>query len=148
MLTAGLAAWSAWSGLIAPLAATAPANHTPTGTAAPEAPPLQTPPRGRGVRHRQIGTVAHLTLDRPEKLNALDLDLVHALHDALDRCANDPAVDVVVIDGAGDTTFSAGGDVRAVRAAQLTGEAYGAHFFHELYALTPGSTLFPSPTSR
>jgi 2-(1,2-epoxy-1,2-dihydrophenyl)acetyl-CoA isomerase len=54
-----------------------------------------------------------VTLDRPERLNALDLDHVVALRDSLRELATDPAVRVVVLTGAG-RGFSAGGDVTAM----------------------------------
>jgi 2-(1,2-epoxy-1,2-dihydrophenyl)acetyl-CoA isomerase len=52
-------------------------------------------------------------LDRPERLNALDLDHVVALRDALRELATDSTVRVVVLTGAG-RGFSAGGDVTAM----------------------------------
>jgi 2-(1,2-epoxy-1,2-dihydrophenyl)acetyl-CoA isomerase len=59
------------------------------------------------------GAIATVTLDRPERLNALDLDHVVALRDALRELAADAAVRVVVLTGAG-RGFSAGGDVTAM----------------------------------
>jgi methylglutaconyl-CoA hydratase len=52
-------------------------------------------------------------LDRPDKRNALDRTLVEALAEALDRCADDPAVRVVAISGAG-RDFCAGADLEAL----------------------------------
>lgn len=45
--------------------------------------------------------IAVLTLNRPDKLNALSYELVEALHDALDAAGNDNTVRVVVLTGAG-----------------------------------------------
>lgn len=45
--------------------------------------------------------IAVLTLNRPDKLNALTYELVEALHDALDAAGNDNTVRVVVLTGAG-----------------------------------------------
>lgn len=58
--------------------------------------------------------VATLTLNRPESLNALNLELIAALRDATARVAYDPAVRVVVIRGAGEH-FMAGGDLKWFR---------------------------------
>jgi enoyl-CoA hydratase len=52
-----------------------------------------------------------LTLDRPEKRNALSIAMRDELSDALDELADDASTKVVVLTGAGDT-FSAGFDLR------------------------------------
>lgn len=56
--------------------------------------------------------IATLTIDRAERLNAMD-SLAHLeLSNALDALANDPAVRVLVLTGAGDRAFSAGRDLK------------------------------------
>ena len=69
---------------------------------------------GRGERPRlgfeTRGPVAVLTLDRTEKLNAIDGPMIAALHAALDRAERDAAVRAVVLRGAG-RAFSAGFDL-------------------------------------
>jgi methylglutaconyl-CoA hydratase len=59
--------------------------------------------------------VATLTLDRPEKHNALDAELIAALNQAAGRLGLDPGVRVVVLTGAGES-FCAGGDLRWMKA--------------------------------
>jgi enoyl-CoA hydratase len=54
-----------------------------------------------------------LTLNRPERRNALSPELVMALTDAVVAAGRDPAVRAVVITGAGDKAFCAGGDLGA-----------------------------------
>ncbi|MCP5042241.1 MAG: hypothetical protein GY944_14540 [bacterium] len=54
--------------------------------------------------------VATLTLNAPEKLNALGSQMLDELNDALDRCAADPDLRVVVLTGAG-RGFCAGADL-------------------------------------
>jgi len=54
--------------------------------------------------------VASLTLNRPEKKNALSMALRDELSDALDVCGADPEVKAVILGGAGDT-FCAGFDL-------------------------------------
>jgi len=57
--------------------------------------------------------VATLTLNRPERLNALGGTLREDLHDAVTRAAEDPAVRVMIVTGAGKG-FCSGGDVKAM----------------------------------
>ena len=59
------------------------------------------------------GPVATITLNRPEKLNALTLPMLAALDEALLAIDADPDVRVVVIKGSGPKAFSAGADVVA-----------------------------------
>ena len=55
--------------------------------------------------------VAILTLNRPEKLNAMNRKLVQELHRAVKEMESDDSVGCIVITGAGDRAFSAGGDI-------------------------------------
>lgn len=59
--------------------------------------------------------IATLTLNRPERLNALSNDMIDALLDALARLGSDPAVGAIVLAGSG-RAFCAGGDVKAMGA--------------------------------
>jgi enoyl-CoA hydratase len=59
------------------------------------------------------GPVAVITLDRPERRNALDPATVDALVDALDASDADPAVRALVLTGTGDRAFCAGMDLAA-----------------------------------
>ena len=63
------------------------------------------------VRNR----VGILTLNRPDKLNALTVEMNEAAEEALQRFAEDPAVGCVVLTGEG-RGFCAGGDVAAMHA--------------------------------
>lgn len=56
--------------------------------------------------------VATITLNRPEKLNAMNASLLQGAVDALEHAANDSAVRVVIVTGAG-RGFCAGGDLQA-----------------------------------
>ena len=64
------------------------------------------------------GAVAHLRFNRPDVLNALDVDLAHALLEACQSLAGDGAVRVVVLSGNG-RAFMAGGDLAAMRTAPV-----------------------------
>lgn len=63
-----------------------------------------------------------LTLDRPDKRNALSPELARALVDALGRAAKDARVRAVLLTGAG-SAFCAGGDIDAMRARRGNAEA-------------------------
>ena len=60
--------------------------------------------------------VAVLTLNRPDRLNALSEEMVRALCEALPRLGADPAVGAIVLTGAG-RGFCAGGDVKRMAEA-------------------------------
>jgi len=55
--------------------------------------------------------IALLTLNRPQKLNALNYQTNDRLLSLLDRIEDDTAIQAVIITGAGDRAFSAGGDI-------------------------------------
>lgn len=63
------------------------------------------------VIHEMRGAVALLTLNRPEKLNALSYALVDRLMQLLDAIENDTKVRAVILTGGGDRAFSAGADI-------------------------------------
>ena len=55
--------------------------------------------------------VALITLNRPEKLNALSFGLVHELDEELTQLEDDDAIKAVILTGAGERAFSAGADI-------------------------------------
>ena len=55
--------------------------------------------------------VAQITINRPEKLNSFRSKTLDELADAFDDASNDGAIGVVVLTGAGDKAFCAGGDI-------------------------------------
>jgi enoyl-CoA hydratase/carnithine racemase len=65
------------------------------------------------VRCDIAGHVAVITLARPDKLNALDMDMVTALERACRAIEETPDVRVAILTGEGDKAFSAGGDIEA-----------------------------------
>jgi len=97
------------------------------------------------------GAIGHILLNRPKALNALTLGMVEVIAPALDAWAADPAIKAVVIRGAGDRAFCAGGDVRAVWDAgweRKRGEGDGALtavFFGGEYRLNRQIKRFPKP---
>ena len=63
------------------------------------------------------GSSAWLTINRPDRRNALSPDVVDGLLAGLGRAASEAGVRVIVLTGAGDRTFSAGGDLGAMAPA-------------------------------
>jgi enoyl-CoA hydratase/carnithine racemase len=82
------------------------------------------------------GRVGRILLNRPKALNALTLPMIRDCTRVLHDWAEDPHVHAVVIAGAGDRAFCAGGDIRALRDARVSGDqAFVDSFFAEEYAL-------------
>ncbi len=92
------------------------------------------------------GALGRLTLDRPEALNAIDLGMIRALAAALQAWRDDPAVRVVLIDGAGDRGLCAGGDVRGLYDQVVAGRPEDPGFFFRAeYALNALIAQYPKP---
>lgn len=81
------------------------------------------------IRTERKGSVELITIDRPERRNALDVPSMHALRRALQRTATDLSVRAVLLTGAG-SAFSAGGDVTVMGEYLARGEL--AELFHAL----------------
>jgi len=69
---------------------------------------------GNTVLMRSEGALARITLNRPEKKNALNADLIAGLSSALQQANNNEAVRAVVITGAG-ADFCSGADLSALQ---------------------------------
>lgn len=82
--------------------------------------------------------VTTLTMNRPKVLNALSLDMRHAMFDAMDEIEHDPKVRCVVLRGAGGT-FMAGGDVKsfAEEHAPKPPAERAAYFERRVHSLHP-----------
>lgn len=87
--------------------------------------------------------IATVTLNRPAALNALTLSMVRAFHPKLTAWASDDAVRAVVVQGAGDKAFCAGGDIRALY--DNRGTAFTEEFFREEYRLNRTIHHYPTP---
>jgi crotonobetainyl-CoA hydratase len=68
------------------------------------------------VRFEHRGRVAWLTLNRPEKLNAVNAEMAWACWEILEQVEQSPDMWVLVITGAGDRSFCAGADLSEVAA--------------------------------
>lgn len=67
------------------------------------------------ILHSRSGPLTTLTLNRTDKLNALNRAALHALRDGLVRAAADPEIRVVALAGAGEKAFCVGADLAEVR---------------------------------
>src|SRR3978361_817612 len=95
---------------------------------------------------RRDGRVGRILLNRPRALNALDLSMIRACAAILGTWRDDPHGHAVVIEGAGDRAFCAGGDIRALRDGQLAGDRASVdRFFTEEYALNLAIATYPKP---
>ncbi|MEX2630050.1 MAG: enoyl-CoA hydratase/isomerase family protein [Tistlia sp.] len=81
------------------------------------------------------GAVGLVTLNRPKALNSLTLEMIRQFQPRLEAWAADPEVGAVVIRGAGEKAFCAGGDVRSVWTAARDGGDLPREFFREEYIL-------------
>jgi enoyl-CoA hydratase/carnithine racemase len=95
---------------------------------------------------RRDGRVGRILLNRPKVLNTLTLDMVRVMTQALIDFRDDPHVHAVVVEGAGERAFCAGGDIRALRDGQLSGDRTEVEaFFREEYALNLLISAYPKP---
>ncbi len=67
------------------------------------------------VLHERRGDAVLVTLNAPERRNAIDQQMVDGLHRVLDELWHDESVAAIVITGAGDKAFAAGADIAQLR---------------------------------
>jgi len=89
--------------------------------------------------------VAHITINRPDKRNALDRATIAALSAELQRCADDPAVRVVQLTGAG-AVFCAGADLGEMQAQAKRRQADNLKDAEQLAAMLALLDAHPKPT--
>ncbi|MBJ2283416.1 enoyl-CoA hydratase/isomerase family protein [Pseudomonas sp. MF6755] len=89
--------------------------------------------------------LGHLTLNRPAGLNAITLNMVRQLTAQLQDWADDPQVHAVVLRGAGEKAFCAGGDIRSLYDSFKQGDTLHEDFFVEEYALDLAIHQYPKP---
>lgn len=79
------------------------------------------------------GAIATLQLSNPDKLNAIDSAMWTALREALDRVAADTSLRCLILRGAGDKAFAAGGDIEEFLTVRATVDD-ALHYHDELVA--------------
>lgn len=93
---------------------------------------------------RVEGRLGHLTLDRPERINALGPQMIDGIFETLGRWADDPAVELVLLDGAGARGLCAGGDIKDAYQAVVAGAAAAGYWAGE-YQMNSRIAHFPKP---
>ncbi|MFF7731417.1 3-hydroxyisobutyryl-CoA hydrolase [Streptomyces sp. NPDC007984] len=92
------------------------------------------------------GRAARITLNRPRALNALTHTMVRRVDAALTAWERDPAVETVVITGAGERGLCAGGDIRAIHDDARDGDGTGsAAFWRDEYRLNARIARYTKP---
>jgi len=90
------------------------------------------------------GGIATLTLNRPEKLNAINYAMIDALLGLLDELEADRSVRALIVTGAGERAFSAGGDITEFSESARNGpEAAVREFVRRGQAMTARLEAFP-----
>ena len=91
------------------------------------------------------GPVATVTINRPERLNAIDLPAWRALSDAASALGEDRAVRCVVLRGAGDRAFSSGADIKDFEAHRFDSKS-AAKYAEVFEGALLGIEELPQPT--
>jgi enoyl-CoA hydratase/carnithine racemase len=91
-------------------------------------------------------SIATLTLNRPEKLNALNYPTIDALQRHLDAIERDDSIRIIILTGSGDKAFSAGADIAGFSSSVEAGVTIAMREFVERgQALTKRVENFPKP---
>jgi len=97
------------------------------------------------VLFERQGRAGVITLNRPKALNALTLNMVDAMDAQLRSWRNDPAIEMVIVKGAGERAFCAGGDIRALYDSGKAGTPYVIDFYAREYRLNTLIKRYPKP---
>ena len=94
---------------------------------------------------RREGAAGVIRLNRPKAINAVTLEMFRDIDKALDAFEADPAVAVILLEGAGERGLCAGGDIRALyESSQVKGDL-GKILWREEYILNARIAKFPKP---
>src|SRR3954463_542553 len=94
---------------------------------------------------RVEGSAGIIRLNRPKAINAVTLEMFRDIDRALDRFQTDPAVAVIVLEGAGERGLCAGGDIRALWESSKVNGDLGKILWREEYILNARIKKFPKP---
>jgi enoyl-CoA hydratase len=91
------------------------------------------------VEYTADGAIARITINRPERRNALSFEVFEGLRDAMRRARDDEAIRVVILTGAGDRAFCAGADLGGISGtdpiAAHEGRGQLAELFRDMWSL-------------
>src|SRR5690625_331505 len=93
------------------------------------------------VLREDLDGVSVLTINRPEKFNAMNKHVLQRVEEHLDQLATDDSIDVVVFTGAGEKAFVAGADIQELNRRLPYDGIIGR--MQRLYATIAS---FPNPT--
>lgn len=91
------------------------------------------------------GAVARVRMNRPEVFNAFDEAMIAALHEAFTALAADPAVRVIVLEGAGKA-FSAGADLQWMQRASTASPEWNLQDARRFAGMLAAIQQCPKPT--
>jgi enoyl-CoA hydratase len=94
---------------------------------------------------RREGSAGIIRLNRPKAINAVTLEMFRDIDRALDRFEADPAIAVIVLEGAGERGLCAGGDLRALYESSKVSGDLGKVLWREEYILNARIAKFPKP---
>ena len=94
---------------------------------------------------RKEGSLGVIRLNRPKAINAVTLEMFHDIDKALDAFEKDPAVAVILLEGAGDRGLCAGGDIRALWESSKVKGDLGKILWRDEYILNARIKKFPKP---
>jgi enoyl-CoA hydratase len=94
---------------------------------------------------RREGSAGIIRLNRPKALNAMTLEMSLGIDAALDQFGTDPAVALVVLEGAGERGLCAGGDIRGLWESSKVGGDLGKVFWRQEYVMNARIAKFPKP---
>ena len=91
------------------------------------------------------GSAGRILLNRPKVLNALTQKMIVELHEQLEVWAFDDLVKFIIIEGAGEKAFCAGGDIRALYDSRPNNDEFVRRFFADEYRLNMAIKAYPKP---
>jgi enoyl-CoA hydratase len=94
---------------------------------------------------RREGSCGVIRLNRPKAINAVTLEMFRDVDKALDRFEADPAVAVILLEGAGERGLCAGGDIRALWESSKVRGDLGKILWREEYTLNARIAKFAKP---
>ena len=94
---------------------------------------------------RREGAAGVIRLNRPKAINAMTLEMSLGVDAALDRFESDPAIAVVLLEGAGERGLCAGGDIRGLYDSSRAGGDLGKIFWRQEYIMNARIAKFPKP---
>jgi enoyl-CoA hydratase len=94
---------------------------------------------------RREGAVGVIRLNRPKTINAVTLEMFRDIDKALGQFESDPAIGLILLEGAGDRGLCAGGDIRALYESSKVRGDLGKILWREEYILNARIAKFPKP---